>query len=195
MIAAEFSGIQRVLQGKYKLCQSQEEAREWYMLLRGYEFDDVREALDDWIVNDGFTPAPVNILQRTKDIIRWREEAAVAPQISASNVRTVLCPECQDTGLVTWISPTGVRLGHPCKACPEGRKRFPWEFLTPEEKEEYNRKELRAGKRIPRPMEALRDFYLRYVYGDKGADAFGDGSSPDGDGFRPTDKGGELFGT
>ena len=162
MIANEFDEIRRILNGRYKICSEKTDAIRWFEALKAYEFSVVKEAVNDWIVNDGWKPEIVNIADRCNDLLRWRRKIREAEE---PNVKTVACPECRDSGLVTWTSPTGIRMGHPCERCSKGKANFPWQFLTDDEKRAYNEKEIKAGRAVVKPHVAPKEFYDWYVYG------------------------------
>ena len=162
MIAKEFDEIQRTLSSRYKLCEDSRESFRWYESLKAYDFSVVKEAVDDWIINDGFKPALINIVDRCNDVLRWRQKIREAEE---PNVKTIACPHCRDTGLVTTVSPTGVLMGHPCEHCSRGKKNYPWHFLSEDERREYNEKEIKAGRAVVKENAASKDFYDWYVYG------------------------------
>lgn len=164
MIATEFDEIQRILNGRYKLCQTRDEAFRWFEALKPYDFSVVKEAVNDWIINDGWKPEVVNIVERCKDVLRWRQQAMVNEE---PNERTVACPFCHDTGLIITTHPTGVSTGKPCPHCSRGKKNYPWEFLNEEERREFNEKRIKQGISVPKYHEAPREFYKAYVYGVK----------------------------
>lgn len=165
MLTVEFDEVKRILNGRYKICEDQTEIVRWFEALKPYDFPVVKEAVNDWIINDGWKPEVVNIVERCKDVLRWRQQARVNEE---PNERTVACPYCHDSGLIITRHPTGVNTGKPCPHCSRGKKNYPWAFLSEEERREYNEKEIKAGRQVPKYHEAPRDFYLAYVYGVAG---------------------------
>lgn len=162
MIVSEMEEIRRILFGRYKLLQTKNDTERWYHQLKMYDFSVVKEAVNDWIINDGWKPEVVNIVDRCNDVLRWRRQIREAEEV---NVKTVACPVCRDTGLVVKTSPTGVLVGTPCTACRMGQVRYPWEFLSDEQKQQYNEREIKAGRQVPKIHEAPKDFYNWYVNG------------------------------
>ena len=162
MIAKEFDVIQRILSSRYKLCDDSIESYRWYEALKAYDLSVVKEAVNDWIVNDQWKPDVINIVDRCNDVLRWRQKAREAED---PNMKTVACPECRDTGLVVKTSPTGIRIGSPCQKCKLGRSRYPWEFLSDEQKRAFNEREIKAGRAVVKEHTAPKDFYEWYVYG------------------------------
>lgn len=165
MLTVEFDEVKRILNGRYKICEDQTEIVRWFEALKTYDFLVVKEAVNDWIINDGWKPEVVNIVERCKDVIRWRQQARVNEE---PNERTIACPYCHDSGLIITKHPTGVNTGKPCPHCSRGKKNYPWTFLSEEERREYNEKEIKAGRQVPKYHEAPKDFYLAYVYGVAG---------------------------
>lgn len=164
MLTIEFDEIKRILNGRYKICEDQTEIVRWFEALKPYDFPVVKEAVNDWIINDGWKPEVVNIVERCKDVVRWRQQARVNEE---PNERTIACPYCHDKGLIRTTQPTGVITGKPCPHCSRGKKNYPWEFLSEEEHREYNENEIKAGRQVPKYHEAPKDFYKAYVYGVK----------------------------
>ena len=164
MIATEFDEIQRILNGRYKLCNSQDEAFRWYEGLKAFDFSVVKEAVNDWIVNDGWKPEVVNIAERCRDIMRWRQQSRVNLD---PNEKTVGCTYCRDSGLIVTTTPTGIVQGRPCDKCFRGKKNYPWAFLSEKEKEDYNAKEIKAGRSVPKVHTAPEEFKKAYLYGDE----------------------------
>lgn len=162
MIAVEFDEIRRILHGRYKICEDQKDVIRWYEALKGYDFAVVRDAVNDWIVNDGWKPEAVNIVERCKDVIRWKQQAQTDTD---PNEKTIGCPYCRDSGLIVKISPTGIVEGDPCDFCFRGKKNYPWKYLSEQEKQDYNTKEAKAGRSVPRAHRAPDDFRASYVYG------------------------------
>lgn len=162
MIAKEFDEIRRILSGRYKLCEDSKESFRWFESLKAYEFSIVKEAVNDWIVSDGWKPEVVNIVDRCNDVLRWRRQSREAAE---PNVKTVACPICRDSGLVVKTSPTGIRVGTPCTACKMGQLKYPWEFLSDDQKQQYNEREIKAGRQVPKIHEAPKNFYNWYVNG------------------------------
>lgn len=163
MIAAEFDEIKRILQGRYNLFTDQEDVFRWYNGLKAFDFSIVKEAVNDWIINDGWKPEVVNIVERCKDVERWKRKIKAAEE---PNTKTVACPYCHDRGLIITTSPTGIETGRPCEHCMRGRANYPWYFLSEEEKREYNAKEIKAGRSVPNYHEAPKEFWRTYVYGN-----------------------------
>lgn len=163
MTAAEMTEIIRILNGRYKLCAERSEAERWYLELRHYPFSVVKEAVNDWIIHDGWKPEVVNIVERCKDVVRWREKSKAAAE--DPNVKTVSCPYCHDRGLIIKNQPGGYT-GDPCTHCLAGKKFFPWDFLSDEEKREYNEREIKAGRAVPKYHYAPNEYREAYLRGD-----------------------------
>lgn len=163
MIATEFDGIKRILKGRYNLFEDNADVFRWYEELKGFDYSVVKEAVNDWIINDGWKPEVVNIVERCKDVIRWNAKIKAAQE---PNVKTISCPHCRDSGLIITTSPTGIDQGRPCTFCPKGRQNYPWYFLTQQEKDEYNAKEIKAGRSVPIYHYAPDDFRQAYLYGE-----------------------------
>ena len=162
MLANEFDEIKRILNGRYKVCDDGTDVIRWYESLKGFDFATVKEAINDWIINDGWKPEVVNIVERCKDIERWNKQVRAAEE---PNVKTIACPYCRDSGLIVKISPTGIVQGEPCDYCSRGKKNFPWKYLSEQEKHDYNTKEIKAGRSVPKVHVAPDDFRAWYVYG------------------------------
>lgn len=165
MLANEFDEIRRILYGRYKICNEKAEVARWYNELKGFDFSVAKEAINDWIVNDGWKPEAVNIVERCKDVERWRKQIRTAEE--EPNVKTVSCPYCRDSGLIVKTTPTGIVVGEPCEHCHRGRQNYPWEFLTEQEKHDYNVAEAKAGRSVPAVHRAPDDFRQAYLYGTK----------------------------
>lgn len=163
MLGSEFDGIKRILQGRYNLFADETDVVRWFEGLKGFDYSVVREAVNDWIINDQWKPEVVNIVERCKDVVRWNEKIKAAQE---PNVKTVSCPYCHDGGLIYKTYPTGIQTAYPCKKCPAGRRKFPWVFLTAEEQNEYNAKEIKAGRIVPNYQVAPDDFLQAYLYGE-----------------------------
>lgn len=164
MITAEFEEIRRILNGRYKLFEDQADVLRWYNGLKEYDFAIVKEAVNDWIVNDQWRPEVVNIAERCKDVLRWKRQIKAAAAENP-NAKTVACPYCHDKGLIYKTYPTGIQTAHPCTQCQAGRRNFPWFFLTTEERNEYNAKEIKDGRTVPNYHVAPDDFLRAYLYG------------------------------
>lgn len=163
MISAEMQEIRRILNGKYKICQTMDETERWFYQLKEFDFATVKEAINDWIINDGWKPEVVNIVERCKDVQRWKKQLqAAAPD---PNEKTVGCPYCRDSGLIVTTSPTGIVQGRPCDKCFRGKKNYPWAFMSEHDKADYNAKEIKAGRSVPKVHRAPDDFRAWYVYG------------------------------
>lgn len=162
MLTVEFDEIKRILNGRYKICADQTEIIRWFEALKPYDFSVVKEAVNDWIVNDGWKPEVVNIVERCKDVIRWRQTVRGQED---PNEKTVHCPYCRDSGLIVKTSPTGIIEGDPCDYCFRGKKNFPWKYLSEQEKADYNAREIKAGRAVPKIHRAPDDFRASYVYG------------------------------
>lgn len=166
MIAAEFDGVKRILNGRYNLFTDQQDVIRWYEELKDYDFAIVKEAINDWIVNDGWKPEVVNIVERCKDVIRWHRQIAAA-NAENPNTKTVACPYCHDTGLIIKTYPNGVETGQPCERCRAGQINYPWFFLSADEKRDYNAKEIKAGRSVPNYHIAPDEFRKAYLYDKK----------------------------
>ena len=164
MITTEFDGIKRILQGRYNLFADEIDVVRWFEGLKEFDYAVVKEAVNDWIINDGWKPEVVNIVERCKDVLRWQRQIGVA---QAVNVKTVACPYCHDSGLIIKSYPTGAQTAHPCEHCVKGKVNYPWYFLSDEEKREYNAREIKAGRSVPNYHYAPDEFRQAYLYGDK----------------------------
>ena len=164
MIATEFDGIKRILKGRYNLFEDNADVFRWYEELKGFDYSVVKEAVNDWIINDGWKPEVVNIVERCKDVICWNAKIKATQE---PNVKTISCPYCRDSGLIITTTPTGIDQGRPCTHCVKGRQNYPWYFLSDEEKREYNAKEIKAGRSVPFYHYAPDEFRQVYLYGDK----------------------------
>ena len=87
MISAEMQEIRRILNGKYKICQTMDETERWFYQLKEFDFVTVKEAINDWIINDGWKPEVVNIVERCKDVQRWKKQLQAAGQPAAERYR------------------------------------------------------------------------------------------------------------
>lgn len=164
MIVAEFDGIKRILHGRYNLFADKADVERWYEGLKQFDYSVVKEAVNDWIINDGWKPEVVNIVERCKDVIKWNTKIRAAEE---PNVKTVACPYCHDSGLIITTYPTGAQAAKPCEHCHKGRINYPWYFLSDDEKREYNAKEIKAGRSVPNYHYAPDEFRQAYLYGDK----------------------------
>lgn len=162
MLATEFDEIRRILNGRYGICADLIEVNRWYNELKAWDFAVVKEAVNDWILHDQWKPEVVNIVERCKDVERWKQKIKAAEE---PNVKTVACPYCHDRGLIIKTYPNGSEMGHPCPYCSRGKLNYPWEFLSEEEKREYNAKEIKAGRSVPNYYEAPKEFLKEYLYG------------------------------
>ncbi len=163
MLANEFDEIKRILSGRYKVCNEGPEVIRWYESLKEFDFAIVKEAVNDWIINDGWKPEVVNIVERCRDVQRWKRQLqAAAPD---PNEKTVGCPHCRDSGLIITTSPTGIVQGRPCDKCFRGKKNYPWAFMSEHDRADYNAKEIKAGRSVPKVHHAPDDFRAWYVYG------------------------------
>lgn len=163
MLANEFNEIKRILNGRYKICEDQTDVIRWYEGLKEFDFSVVKEAVNDWIVNDGWKPEVVNIAERCRDIIRWRQQSRMNMD---PNEKTVRCVHCRDSGLITTTTRKGIVQGRPCDKCFRGKKNYPWAFLSDKEKEDYNAKEIKAGRAVPKVHFAPDEFRKAYLYGN-----------------------------
>lgn len=162
MITTEFDEIRRILHGRYKMFEDQADVIRWYEGLKAYDFATVKEAVNDWIVNDGWKPEVVNIAERCKDVIRWKKQIRATQE---PNVKTIACPYCHDSGLIITTTPTGIEQGRPCTHCIKGKLNYPWYFLSQQEKDEYNAREIKAGRSVPKYHYAPEEFRNAYLYG------------------------------
>ena len=166
MIASEFDEIRRILYGRYKICNEKAEVTRWFGELKAFDFSVVKEAVNDWIVNDGWKPEAVNIVERCRDVERWRKQIGTASSTDP-NEKTVSCPYCRDSGLIIKTYPSGVKTGEPCDHCFRGKKNFPWKYLSEQEKKDYNMAEIKAGRSVPKVHTAPEEFKKAYLYGDE----------------------------
>ena len=139
--------------------QTQEEMLLWWTHLRDYSFAEAKGGAVRYILSETTEPKIRNIIDAIDAYKATQRKATY------SNEKTIGCIHCRDTGLITWTSKTGVRLGRPCDKCNRGRQNYPWEFMSKEEQTEWIEKEAKKGRSVPRPVEAPKDFYMQYVYG------------------------------
>lgn len=161
MIATEFNEIIGRMYGAYGMLADQESQRVWYEQLKEFDFADIRTAVDDYTRYNSRRPTIADIIEGTRRVRRTRQA-----QANIHQERLVRCPYCNDTGLVTKITPTGIRVGHPCESCPRGRENYPWYFMSDDERETALKEAEKRGEKPPRkPHQASHEFYMQYCYG------------------------------
>ncbi len=166
MSGQEYRDIVRLLRGSFRqMFQTNEQTEVWWTWLKEYDFHDAKNGVTSYIMNETREPTIAAIIDWI-DKARERERIQMRNAQIPNNSKTVRCIHCKDTGLIVTTTPTGVQVGRACRECEMGRTRYPWEFLTDEEKEEWFQKEEKKGRRPCRhPHEAPEDFYMEYCYG------------------------------
>lgn len=157
----ETERVLRTFRASYYMDISTATAQVWYTHLMDFDYSIVNAAAMDYIANERKAPTIADIVEKCRAIIKARRESAY--QEPDTNTKTVKCPFCKDRGLVMYESPTGVLIGRPCTSCPAGRKRYPWEFLTEEQKQIYRESEAKKGRVVPKPHVASDEFYAEYT--------------------------------
>lgn len=164
MIANEFKMIIEKLMSVYRgqnFLQTETEQRTWYGQLQKFDFQDVDKAVNDWISYNKWPPTPSDILTQARRYQEGRKQAAFESNFRQEKL--VHCPHCNDRGLIVTVSPSGIYNGRPCTFCPKGREKYPWYFLTDEEKEASIQEEERQGRRPPRDVyETPEEDWLIY---------------------------------
>ena len=139
------------------------EQRTWYEQLKEFDFSDVNQSVNDYISMNNRRPTPADIISGAKRYRSTRRAAA-----DYHNERLVKCNQCNDTGWVNTVSPTGTWTAHPCTVCGRGREVCPGYFLTDEEREAALKEEEKQGLKPPRNVHvAPDDFRDWYLYGNK----------------------------
>lgn len=156
----EFIEVANTLKGNWRfMLQTQEELLLWFTHLKEYSLRDAKGGAVRYILSETTEP-------KIRDIIDAIDAYKASEKRTVNlNERMVHCIYCKDTGLIVTESPTGVKLGRPCRACKRGEQRYPWEFMDKEEQEEWMMKEVKKGRNVPRPVEAPKEFYETYTKG------------------------------
>ena len=161
MIAAEFGEIVKKLYGAYGILSERDQQVVWFEQLRNIDYSEVEEAVNDWIRYNAYKPSIADIVEGAKRIRSVRQT-----EKNFRQMRLVKCPICGDTGLVVKETPRGGFVGSPCTSCNLGRERYPWYFMSEEDKERWFKEEEKQGRKPPRhPHVASDEFYLMYHYG------------------------------
>lgn len=162
MQKVEFDDIVgRKLYGAYGMMRYTDEQNLWFEQLKDFQADVVNAAITDYISVNTRRPTPADIIGECKRIISTRRSMD-----NYRNERLVSCPFCHDRGLIVTKTPMGIWNGRPCTECGKGREKYPWYFLTDEEKEKAMKEEERQGLKPPRSVfSASKEFYNWYNYG------------------------------
>lgn len=155
-----FEETQRIiakLKASYYIDTRTEAVQVWHTHLMQFDAGTVDDAVMDYIASEKKTPTIADIVERCKAVMTARR------QIADPNARTVKCPYCHDLGLIVYESPTGLAMGRPCTQCRRGRERYPWEFMTRDEKQAYREAEAKKGRIVPVYHEASDEFYKVYT--------------------------------
>ena len=166
MSGQEYREIVRMLRGSFRqLFQTDEQTEVWWTWLKEDDFFEAKMGVTAYIMKETREPtvaAIIDSIEKERERERSRKMYTTIP----ANTKTVRCIHCKDTGLIVTETKTQVLVSRPCRECEMGRKNYPWEFLTDEEKEEWFQKEEKKGRRPCRhPYEASKEFYLMYCYG------------------------------
>lgn len=156
----EMTTIAEQLRAAYRILNTEAETQVWYTYLREFDFDIANAAVTDYIMTEPRIPSIANIVQYCNDTIRARRNPT---RTYDPNAKTVKCRFCKDRGLVLRITPTGILEGDPCTNCEEGRLRYPWQFLTEEQKQAWKESEAKKGRPYVEPHECSREFYELYT--------------------------------
>ena len=156
----EMTTIAEQLRAAYRILNTEAETQVWYTYLKDFAFDVVNAAVKDYIMTEPRIPSIANIVQYCKDTEKARRNTA---RNYDPNAKTVKCVFCKDRGLIYYQTPTGVIQGRPCDKCEEGRRRYPWKFLTEEQKQAWKESEAKKGRPYVEPHECSREFYELYT--------------------------------
>lgn len=144
----------------------------WRDTFEDYTFKEIEQAAIDYMKANYYKPTPADII----GMIPVKVPAAAYNSAPAKMYETmpdgrvqrvIKCRWCNDSGLIINTYPTGAQAAQPCEHCEMGRINYPWYFLSPEEKAEYNAKEIKAGRSVPNYHYAPDEFRQAYLYGDK----------------------------
>ena len=154
MTESEFQQIANLLKVYPGCCRERDEIIAWWNTLRNYDYSKIRDAVESYIRSETRAPVPASIIGR---VTRNAPKGNLSPRYETINgkpVRVYQCQRCHDEGIVTWEDKEQREISRPC-LCDAGRTKYPWGFLTREQKEEYVRLKGYHGEDMDYDVPAL----------------------------------------
>lgn len=153
MTEQQFGRIASMLR-VYPKCCTGESTVVWYDSLKDYDYSEIYQAVQDYIMSNQYTPVPANIIA----LIPKAKGAEFKPQYDENGRLLIQCRRCRDTGLIAYTDKEGYITGFPCD-CPAGHSKYHWGWLSKEEHEEYSRKNSHHGEIIGEDWYELNRTY------------------------------------
>ena len=106
MTEQQFGRIASMLR-VYPKCCTGESTVVWYDSLKDYDYSEIYQAVQDYIMSNQYTPVPANIIA----LIPKAKGAEFKPQYDENGRLLIQCRRCRDTGLIAYTDKEGYITG------------------------------------------------------------------------------------
>lgn len=159
MTTAEFNNLVRTLKGAfpYKDFINDDAISTWFNFLNQFQYEDARRGVLDYIELNNRTPTINDIVSSIRNAQKYSK------RLNNPYKTYVKCPKCNDLGYTLRSYPNGSEYLHVCD-CERAREKYPWDFMSKAEQDEWYENEQRIGRSVSRPFRAEKEYVRDYLY-------------------------------